>query len=105
MFALSTLVQGKSANVTVTVNNQVQDGIRTKGHILFFFPIITKSAKITFMPVAEEMAKRGHQVIKYSSFNVLYKYSLSSSINIFEYGGYVLVRSVRCVRERVLIMM
>jgi hypothetical protein len=46
--------------VTVT---ESQDGIRTKGHILFYFPIITKSAKITFMPVAEEMAKRGHQVI------------------------------------------
>ena len=61
MSALSTLVQGKLTNVTVTVNNQ--DGIRNKGHILFFFPIITKSAKITFMPVAEEMANKGHQVI------------------------------------------
>ena len=41
----------------------VQDGNRTKGHLLFFFPVIPKSAMITFMPVAEELAKRGHQVI------------------------------------------
>ena len=33
-----------------------------RGHILFFFPVITKSAKITFMPVAERLAQRGHQV-------------------------------------------
>ena len=44
--------------------NFVQDGFRTKGHLLFFFPVIPKSAMITFMPVAEEMAKRGHQVVK-----------------------------------------
>ena len=38
-------------------------GPRTRrGHVLFFFPVITKSAKITFMPVAEKMAERGHQV-------------------------------------------
>ncbi len=43
----------------------IQDG-SIKGHVLFFFPMITKSAKITFMPVAEEMAKRGHQVMEQS---------------------------------------
>jgi hypothetical protein len=39
-------------------------GSRTnRGNILFFFPVITKSAKITFMPVAEKLAERGHQVL------------------------------------------
>jgi hypothetical protein len=44
--------------------NQIlkEDGSGRKSHVLFFFPIITKSAKITFMPVAEKMAERGHKV-------------------------------------------
>ncbi len=44
--------------------NQIlkEDGSERKSHVLFFFPIITKSAKITFMPVAEKMAERGHKV-------------------------------------------
>ena len=46
------------------LGNFVQDGNQTKGHLLFFFPVIPKSAMITFMPVAEELAKRGHQVFE-----------------------------------------
>jgi hypothetical protein len=34
----------------------------SKGHVLFYFPIIPKSGKLTFMPVAEELAARGHRV-------------------------------------------
>jgi hypothetical protein len=49
-----------------TILENVQDAIRPKGHLLFFFPVIPKSAMITFMPVAEELAKRGHQVIIYA---------------------------------------
>jgi len=33
-----------------------------KGHVLFYFPVMPQSAKITFMPVAEELAARGHEV-------------------------------------------
>ena len=32
------------------------------GSILFYMPFVSKSIKITFMPVAEEMASRGHEV-------------------------------------------
>ena len=32
------------------------------GNVLFFMPIIPKSNKMTWYPLAEEMAKRGHQV-------------------------------------------
>ena len=33
-----------------------------RGHILFFMPMCTKSAKITFMPVAERLVQLGHKV-------------------------------------------
>ena len=32
------------------------------GNVIFFMPIIPKSNKMTWYPLAEEMAKRGHQV-------------------------------------------
>ncbi len=49
-----------------------EDGSERKSHVLFFFPIITKSAKITFMPVAEKMAERGHEVIVPGSTKILF---------------------------------
>ena len=33
------------------------------GSILFYMPFVSKSIKITFIPVAEEMSKRGHEVV------------------------------------------
>ena len=33
------------------------------GSILFYIPFCSKSVKITFMPLAEEMAERGHEVV------------------------------------------
>ena len=33
------------------------------GSVLFFIPFMSKSVKITFMPVAEEMASKGHEVV------------------------------------------
>ena len=33
------------------------------GSILFYMPFVSKSMKITYMPVAEEMAARGHEVV------------------------------------------
>ncbi len=33
------------------------------GRFLFYMPLISKSMKITFMPLAEELASRGHQVV------------------------------------------
>jgi len=32
--------------------------------VLFYMPYTSKSVKITYMPLAEELAKRGHQVKK-----------------------------------------
>ena len=33
------------------------------GSVLFFIPFMSKSVKITFMPVAEEMAAKGNEVV------------------------------------------
>ncbi len=33
------------------------------GRILFYMPLISKSMKITFMPLAEKLAQRGHEVV------------------------------------------
>ena len=33
------------------------------GSVLFFIPFMSKSVKITFMPLAEEMASKGHEVV------------------------------------------
>ncbi len=33
------------------------------GRILFYMPLTSKSMKITFMPLAESLAERGHQVV------------------------------------------
>ncbi|TRY78677.1 hypothetical protein TCAL_13198 [Tigriopus californicus] len=37
-------------------------GLANAGKFLFYMPFVTKSIMITFMPVAEELGKRGHQV-------------------------------------------
>jgi hypothetical protein len=58
-------VLSSNATVEKDLEGVLRDaGSRTnRGNILFFFPVITKSAKITFMPVAEKLAERGHQVL------------------------------------------
>ena len=33
------------------------------GNIFFYMPVVSKSIRITFMPVATEMARRGHEVV------------------------------------------
>ena len=33
------------------------------GNVFFYMPVVSKSIRITFMPVATEMAKRGHEVV------------------------------------------
>ena len=33
------------------------------GSVLFFIPFMSKSVKITFMPLAEKMASKGHEVV------------------------------------------
>ena len=35
----------------------------SSGRILFYMPLVSKSIRITFMPVASEMARRGHEVV------------------------------------------
>ena len=35
------------------------------GNILFFMPFIPKSGRITWMPIAEELAARNHNVTLY----------------------------------------
>ena len=37
-------------------------GLATAGNVLLYMPCTSKSMKITYMPVAEAMAERGHQV-------------------------------------------
>jgi hypothetical protein len=36
--------------------------LSTAGKVLFYMPFISESVKITFMPVAKELASRGHSV-------------------------------------------
>ena len=38
------------------------------GSILIYMPLVAKSQKIAFMPVAEEMAARGHEVVVLAPF-------------------------------------
>ena len=47
-------------------------GLANAGKILFYIPLCSRSIKITFMPLATEMANRGHQVctIFYSIWNL-----------------------------------
>ena len=33
------------------------------GSLLFYMPLVSRSMKITFMPLAEAMAERGHEVV------------------------------------------
>ena len=67
------VVQSVLNNAEKQLPSLDQGGIQTKGHILFFFPLIAKSSKITFMPVAEKLAERGHQVINFLVFPNLLK--------------------------------
>ena len=38
------------------------------GSVLFYMPVIPRSMRITFMPVAAEMAIRGHEVVVVSQY-------------------------------------
>ena len=49
-----------SLNILLLLN---QPHIASCGSILFYMPMVTKSIRITFMPVASEMARRGHEVV------------------------------------------
>jgi hypothetical protein len=49
-----------SLNILLLLN---QPHVVSCGSILFYMPMVTKSIRITFMPVASEMAKRGHEVV------------------------------------------
>ena len=40
-----------------------QPSLAHGGSILFYMPFVSKSMTITFMPVAERMALRGHEVV------------------------------------------
>lgn len=42
--------------------------VANAGKILFFMPLMPKSTTMTFMPIAEEMARRGHQVTVVNAF-------------------------------------
>ena len=33
------------------------------GSVFFYMPVVTKSIRLTFMPVAIEMARKGHEVV------------------------------------------
>ena len=40
-----------------------QPTIVSGGSILFYMPVVSRSIRITFMPVASEMARLGHEVV------------------------------------------
>ena len=40
-----------------------QPNVVDSGRILFYMPLVSRSIRITFMPVASEMAGRGHEVV------------------------------------------
>ena len=37
--------------------------VASGGSILFFMPVVSKSIRLCFMPVAAEMGRRGHEVV------------------------------------------
>ena len=49
-----------SLNILFLLN---QPNFGSCGSILFYMPMVTKSIRITFMPVASEMVRRGHDVV------------------------------------------
>ncbi len=49
---------GSTENGTATVRST-----GSPGRILFYFPMVTKSMMMTFMPLVEAMAERGHEVV------------------------------------------
>ena len=40
-----------------------QIGLGNAGSVLFYMPFVSKSMKITFMPIAEALVDRGHEVV------------------------------------------
>ena len=49
---------------TATVKEEVTGDLPEKpGRILFYMPMTTKSVKITFTPLAEALAERGHEIV------------------------------------------
>ena len=46
--------------VSLTILSSI--GLCNGGKVLFYMPFISESVKITFMPVAKELAARGHAV-------------------------------------------
>ena len=40
-----------------------QSAVVSGGSILFYMPVVSRSIRITFMPVASEMARLGHEVV------------------------------------------
>ncbi len=60
-----------------------------KGHIVFFMPICPKSAKITFMPVAEQLVKRGHNVTLVTPYKSDVKWNSENFRDIVVMSGYI----------------
>lgn len=50
------------SNMRVLLIIPILLGVASAGNFLFYMPFVTKSMMITFMPVAEELGKRGHKV-------------------------------------------
>ena len=48
--------------VLLSFNLLQQPIVVTGGSVLFYMPVVSRSIRITFMPVATEMARRGHEV-------------------------------------------
>lgn len=66
LLAVATLTVSSNGASTETLSSPKQDFI--KGRYLFYFPMVTKSVTITFMPVAEALRARGHEVVVFDPF-------------------------------------
>ena len=63
MKRLGTFHLGAFCLVTFAILLVDKPKLASCGSIFFFMPFVSKSIKITFMPLAEEMAARGHEVV------------------------------------------
>ncbi len=62
--ALTASAAGAKKSSEVSAEASRLSGMASKtGRILFYMPLVSKSMKITFMPLAEELARRGHEVV------------------------------------------
>jgi hypothetical protein len=79
--------------ITISLTILSAIGFCSGGKVLFYMPFISESVKITFMPVAKELASRGHSVTIVTPFPD--KKIDSSSIQQISFDSQFMVDSIR----------